>query len=245
MSKIRFLVLLGSGLGAGVLTWYLANSYLVSLQDQVAKATVAAGTITLFGVIFSAVYGEISAYYKARSASINRRWKLIYPFIKNDYIPWINSARSFVSCLQQLDPKEISDEAITRVLFLTMIFFGYRLRFIMNDGGLILLSTDKEETKVMEAYRQIERKFNFAKDETPKRVSYLQGLYLSKNTPDKPYVLAKFAEDLANDDNIKGSRDKLQLWLTEENIQNLRTALANFADCFKASVDKLYSAWSN
>lgn len=66
--RVRFLVLIELGLIAGAFTWYLANFYLISIRDEVAKATIAAGAITLFGVIFSAIHNEISAYYEERSA---------------------------------------------------------------------------------------------------------------------------------------------------------------------------------
>jgi len=217
----------------------------MSIQVDAAKANIIVGVITFFGVIFSALYKEISAYYQERSASINRKWDLIFPFIKNHYNPWINSAKSFRSALNTLDPNALNDEVVTRVLYLTAVFYGIRLRFIIKDGGLILLSSDEEEKKVENAYRQIEKNFGWAKDETPRRVSYLQNLFLSKDTPNNPYVLAMFTKGLSRDGTIKESRDKLRLWLTKENIEKLSMTLDDFINCFKASVDKLYTAWSD
>jgi hypothetical protein len=239
----RLWVLIVIAFMTGVFTWYLSDFYIISLKDDVAKATVAAGAITLFGVVFSAMYKEISDYYKHRSAIASRKWDLIFPFIKSGYYPWINSAWSLHSSLKGLNPNAMSDEDVTRVLYLTMVFFGYRLRLVLNDGGLILLSSDKEEKEVMAAYRRIEKDFQWAKDETPRRVSYLQHLFLSRNKADNPYVLAKFAEDFANDRNIKESKERLELWLTNENIECLKTALEDFANYFKDCVNRLYAAW--
>ena len=227
-----------------IATLYVANFYITLIKDDAAKATIVAGVITFFGVIFSAMYNEISAYYKERSESINRKWDMIFPFIKNHYNPWINSAKSLLSSLD-LNPNALSADAVTRVLYLTAVFYGYRLRFIVNDGGLILLSSDKEDRKVENAYREIERKFQWAKDETPRRVSYLQNLFLSRNKPDDPYVLSKFTDDLKEDQVLEDSRKILWSWLTKENIDELKVATKDFIECFKASIDKLYTAWGD
>jgi len=243
----RFAFIIVVAAVAGSVALGLANYYLQSITNDSAKATIVASIVTVFGVIFSAMYKEISAYYQERSASINRKWELIFPFIRKHYNPWINSAQSLLSSLKSLDPNELSDEAVTRVLHLTGLFYAYRLRFIVNDGGLILLSSDEEERKVMDAYREIENNYAWAggKGETPIRVSYLQKLFLSKDKPDNPYVLWTFADDAEKDHFIEESRDKLRLWLTRKNIDNLKTKLEDFIKCFKASIEKLYTAWGD
>jgi len=244
---LRFAFIIVVAAVAGTIALIVANSYLKFITNDSAKATVVASVVTVFGVIFSAMYKEISAYYQERSANINRKWELIFPFIRKHYNPWISSAQSLLLSLKSLDPSALTDEAVTRVLYLTGLFYGYRLRFIVNDGGLILLSSDEEERKVMSAYREIENSYGWAgsKGETPRRVSYLQKLFLSKDKPDNPYVLWTFADVVEKDGFLKESRDKLRLWLTKDNVDNLEKKLEIFISCFKASIEKLYTAWGD
>ena len=223
----------------------MANSYISSLSDDAAKATVAAGAVTLFGVIFSALYNEVSAYYKERSQNICRKWDLIYPLIKNDYNPWIYSASSLLDALEDFNPTAKNDDVIIHILYLTSVFYGNRLRFITKDGGLVLLSTPAEEKKVNDAYNEVKKKFQWAGTETSRKVSYLQKLFVSKDKRKEPYVQAMFAEDLKTDAYLKESKEQLKSWLTKENVDQLKDAAKSFIDCFKNSINKLYTAWGN
>jgi hypothetical protein len=241
----RLLVLVAIATIAGAFALYFTNYFISIDTDLTAKGTIAASAITVLGVIFSALYKEISSYYKERNQNISKKWKLILPFIKEHYNPWIGSAQSLVSSLKTLNSKKLSDDGVIRVLFLTTIFFGRRLRFILNEGGLILLSSIDEEKKVMEAYRQIERAFCWAADETPTRVSYLQKIFITKDTPNEPLVLWTFSEEVQRDAALQESRDRLKQWLTEQNINNLETKLNEFINTFKLSINKLYTAWSD
>lgn len=244
--RLGFLILIA--IVAGVLGISLANYYITTTTDLAVKGTVAASAVTLFGVIFSALYKEISAYYQERSQSICRKWDLIFPFIENHYNPWIGAAQSLLAGLKSLNPDKLSDDAVTRVLYLTTLFYGRRLRFIINVGGLLLLTSDNEEKKVMQAYREIEKNFAWAGDngETPKRVSYLQRIFISQDKVDAPLVSWTFSEILQKDPILKESKDKLQQWLTKkENIKNLEVKVNDFVVCFKSAIDKLYTAWGD
>jgi hypothetical protein len=244
--RSRLFSLVVVGIAAGFFTLYLTNFYLTSINDATARATFLAAVITLYGVIFSATYKEISAYYQEITTSIDRKWKLIFPFIRKHYNKWINAAKSLASALGGLNPEALSDVAVTHVLFLIMLFFGYRLRFIAQDGGLVLLATEKEEEKVDEAYRQVERKSLWAgKDETARLGSYLQYLFVTKDKPEDPYVFHRFADDLGKNPEIRNCPKILQSWLTKENIDGLKGATEGFVECFKNSLAKLYTAWGD
>ncbi len=65
--KGRVVVLIIIALVGGLLTINFVNAQISSIPDYAAKATILAATITVLGVIFSAMYNEISSYYKDRS----------------------------------------------------------------------------------------------------------------------------------------------------------------------------------
>jgi hypothetical protein len=135
---------------------------------------------------------------------------------------------------------------VERVLYFTALFYGYRLYFIINGGGLILLSTTEESDKVMNAYREIQRNYQWAGDQTPIYISYLQKLFTDKNTPHEPYVLCAFIDEFKTDTFLGESREKLQSWLAKENnIENLRQKLGDFKDDFNESIEKLYTKWGD
>lgn len=81
-----------------VLLTILGVSY---LSDPASKATVVAAAVTVLGIVFSAVYGEISSYYKDRSANIEKKWNLIYPLLQQYYYPWISSAKLLRKALEK------------------------------------------------------------------------------------------------------------------------------------------------
>lgn len=242
---LRLLIVIGIALLAGGGAIYLAPLLIVSLKEDTAKATIVAGVITLLGVIFSAMYGEISSYYKDRSANAGKKWELIYPLVKQHYYPWINSGESLANAIEEaIKQIPASQEAATRLLYLTSVFYGYRLQFIIQAGGLVLLSSNKEEKKVNDSYRNFKRNFQWAGDETPRRVSYLQSLYVKKNKPDNPYVLAVFSTELTSDPLLKDSLAKLSAWTSgESNLANAHQTLQEFTARFKKGIDRLYSAW--
>lgn len=239
----RLVILIGTGLLAGGGVIFLGNYFQSSLTDYTAKATILAGVITFLGTVFTALYSEISSYYKDRSSNSEKKWNLIYPLIKQDYYPWINSALSLGEAFK-LSIATITAKQVLHILYLIAVFYGYRLRFITGDGGVIILSSTKEENEVNQAYFQIIKTFQWAGDETPCRVSQLQELFISRNKKDDPYVLFKFEHDVKNDPSLQDSREKLEAWLkTDNNKQNVELALTNFTEIFNHDISKVYSAW--
>lgn len=241
---VKLIVLIIIASIAGLLTIYIANWVIEPIKDYTAKATIVAATITVLGVIFSAMYNEISSYYKDRSANIGKRWELIYPLVKKHYFPWISLAKSLHRDIQRvMNEDSVGRNDQSQLLYLITLFYGYRLKFLIEDGGLILLSSSKEEDKVEEAYHQIEKALNWEGDKTPRRVSYLQNLFISKSKKNNPYVLDTFLDDLSHDPNLQQMLDTFGQWLNKENMQNVDISLQKFITTFKSSIDKLYSAW--
>lgn len=150
-----------------------------------------------------------------------------------------------LSSIKHLNPESVTDDNATRVLFLTAIFFGRRLRFIIEDGGFLLLSSNRDEKKVMKAYSEIKKSFNWVNDETPKNISYLQKVFIEKDKTDSPFVLWDFSQELKKDDSLQKSRDELKKWLTKQNIVELDAKITEFIEVFKESINSLYTAWSD
>ena len=231
--------------GAASISLYLGNIYIASLTTDAAKAAVAAGEITLFGVIFSALYKEISTYYTDRSANISKKWELILPLIKAHYVPWINAATSLRASLKRIDPDSIDDAAIKRFLFLNLVFFGIRMRFIDEDGGLIFLSSMRDEKAAMSAYRSLEEALDWADSETPKRVTHLQGIFMKEDKKGKRYLLDEFEKDVQKDSNLQDDIELIRKWISKEHKEKAITEMNTFIDTFQVSIDRLYNAWSD
>ncbi|HMB45015.1 MAG TPA: hypothetical protein VKL21_04250, partial [Candidatus Methanoperedens sp.] len=144
---------------------------------------------------------------------------------------------------ENINKDSVSKENQTRILYLITIFYGYRIKFITEDGGMILLYSSKDEKEVDQAYRQVENYLQWEGDKTPRRVSYLQNIFMSNDKPGSPYFFTAFSDDLSNDQTLQELRDSLGQWLNKENVQNADNALQTFIRTFKSSIDKLYSAW--
>jgi hypothetical protein len=227
---------------------FLAISQNAIKQDATAQATVVAGAITVFGIIFSAMYNEITSYYTERSTNIGKKWDFISPQLKKHYSPWLTSAKDLHSALTTaMEQNKPDDNMVERILYLTMVFYGYRLAFIMDPeaGGLLLLSTSKDQDAVEACYEGVKDSYQWAGTETAKRVSNLQEHWRNHNKPEKPYVLDVFAKDISNDKKLQESKAKLALWLTKENMKGISDALQNFTTTFKTGIDRLYTAWGD
>ena len=247
MKRVKRLVtLIVIGILASSLVIFLANFFIVyfGITDIAPKGSLLGAVLTCLGVIFSAVYKEISSYYSNKDINASKKWDMIFPFIKNHYNPWINSAQSLEKALSSLDRKTITDNQLTRILFLITVFYGRRLTFILKDGGLILLSSFEDEEEVTKAYRDIEIAFPWGGIDTPNRVSELQHLFISKDKDENPYVLFEFEKDLNAFPSLKQSRDLLKNWLAGEgNIVHVSKELNHFISKFKTSIHKLYKVW--
>jgi hypothetical protein len=242
----RLVILIGIALAAGAAVIYIGIYFINSQQitDIAAKATILAGVLTVLGTVFTALYNEISSYYKDRSNNNEKKWNLIYPLVKQDYYPWINAALSLRYAMSKVTKSKITNNQVIHVLYLIAVFYGYRLRFIIGDGGLIILSSTSEEDKVNEAYVKILDSFQWAGEETAKRVSELQNIFISKDKQENPYVLARFESDVNSTPSLQDSKHKLANWLEiDANRQTFDGKIENFVNVFKRGIDNVYSNW--
>src|SRR5205807_3150838 len=144
---LAFCALFGLAVPAS-LSPYVLNQ----VGDPAAKATTVAAFIALFGVVFTAVFSEISAYYKDRGLGMEKKWELVFPLLRDYYNPWIQGSRYFSKFLRDLQKKK--DEEITlpiaaRGLFYLTFFFSRRLKFSLEAGGRPILANDQDEKKVL------------------------------------------------------------------------------------------------
>jgi len=242
----RFARIVIGGLASAAATIYLTVLFITPIADNAVKATVVAGTVTLLGTIFTAVYNEISSYYKDRTANADQKWKLIYPLITKHYHPWINAAKSLQGTLERTsNDANLSEASQILVMFLVTLFFGLRMRFLKDAGGVILLSTPDEEKKVEKAYRQIQEAFRWDGDRTEQSISFLQNLFVRNDKPDSPYLITTLAENLDSTEALKAMRQTLLGWLTRSNRKTLQSAIKGFVEEFEEGINKLYSAWES
>lgn len=233
---------------AGGLSLYLANWYIANLTDETARATVAAGEITLFGVIFSAFYKEVDSYYAEKSTNLGKKWELIFPLLKKYYYPLIHVAGdSMKGTLERMGVGDPSEPSVTRYLYLTAVFYGIRYNWIVDDGGIVLLSTTKDEEAVEKTYHDLELALNWAGDDTPMRVSYLQSLWRRRTVPaGGPYTESDFEKDLEEDRNLQDDLRVMRGFLKGNAgyKKNAIEAIDAFVTAFEGSVNGLYDAWS-
>jgi len=220
-----------------------------SVKDDAAKATIVAGVLTLLGTVFTAMYSEITSYQQEVTAANKAKRKLIFPLLQKHYAPWINAGNSLHQALVQAKSETpIRPETATRVLYITGLFYAVRLKFIVEGGGLMLLSSRQEEDQANDAYHNFENVFAWAGPDTARKVSLLQDIFFRKDTAQRPYVLDAFNEDIANDRELNAElKDDLVHmtdWLKgDQNAERALTALSSFTSSFKKSVDRLYTAW--
>jgi hypothetical protein len=259
---------------AAVLGWggpaYVAPYALAGVSDPVAKATVASAFVALFGVVFVAIFSEISSYYKDRERDIleqqkqkeldiveqrrqkelgmQRKWELIFPMLRDYYNPWIQAAAVFSGYLNAIKSSDsFSEERATHVLFYVSLFFGKRLWFSLNAGGRPILAQDTDEETVMSSYKAVEKSLDWTEDEDKKRkeVSFLQRSFIKKDrNKEDPYVYETFASDLEKDAKMQEIRDEIKAWLTKDHVEKTAKALDEFQSKFKDGINKLYSGWS-
>lgn len=220
----------------------IASALVVSaITDPASKAAIIVGEITLVGSIFTAIFGEISSYYRDKRLVLEKKWDLVFPFIKEHYNPWLNSAKSLKETLKTLEG-DTSITIMTRLLFLIMVFYSYRLQFILKEGSVLLFMTSEEDKKADEAYRKLRSSLDWAGIETPIRVSQLQSLFITKSKPDDPYVQYKFEQDIQGNSYLKESREKLTSWIqSQEKLKEVDTNLAQFIETYQNSIAKLYT----
>jgi hypothetical protein len=248
-TRNRLLMLIGIGLGGSILVISLGIFviYNLKIKDAAAEAAIVGGVLTFLGTSYTALYNEISSYYKDRANNIEKKWNLIYPVVKEIYMPWIVSATALYHAISALSPPKITTQEALHILYLTCLFYGNRLRFITGDaGGTVILSTTREEDKVSNAYYKISTNFEWAGSsaETTVRVSELQYLFISKDKKDNPYIQFRFAHDVEETESLKKRMDELEQWLKiENNKQKVEKALHDFIDTFQEQIGRVYDAW--
>ncbi len=243
----RIIVLIVISIIVGLIVICLPNYFIkeYEIEDFASKATIIAGSITLLGAVFTAFYKEISAYYKDRSDSAKKRWDLVLPMIKENYMPWITSASSLANSLSMMETGGKTDNKIHRILFLMAIFYGIRLRNLQVNGGYILLSNPKEEELVNQKYINLKKNFQWAEDDTPNLANKLAEIFVKNEKKDDPFTLSRFEEDLKKEPVILEAKGKLTNWISPENAKDAKVAIKDFEKTFKTSIDKLSSTWDN
>jgi hypothetical protein len=245
----RLLMLIGIGLGGSILVICLGIFiiYYENIKDAAAEAAIIGGVLTFLGTSYTALYNEISSYYKDRANNIEKKWNLIYPIVKEIYMPWIVSAKALYHAISALSPPRISPQETLHTLYLTCLFYGYRLRFITGDaGGTVILSTTREEEKVNSAYYEISKNFEWAGSsaETTIMVSELQHLFITKDKKEDPYVQFRFAHDIQERESLRKMRNELEQWLNNEsNKLKVQKALKEFIHTFQVEINSVYDAW--
>ncbi len=213
-----------------------------------AQATVLAAVVPLLGVVFTAAYGEISGYYKAAAASRQKKWEMVFPLVKKHYIPWINVAEVLERSINEAKSGETADARVSQslVLFHLMLFYGHRLRFILEDGGLILLMHKRDDEVVLAKYRRVEEVLLWVDNPVEQRrvASELQARFLAKDKPGAPYVFDDFRKDVEIFEDLRKMRDQVGAWLAKvAAVENATKALSEFHETFEDRIDNLYSAW--
>jgi hypothetical protein len=154
------------------------------------QAAIAGGIITGIGTVSSAIYKEVSSYFQQTDSNVDKKVTLITPLVQKYYNPWINSAKILHAELETVadNPSPGSDD-IETLLYGMMVYYGYRMKFILEAGGTILLSSTTQQDAVFTAYKNTETALNWTFSPTLKKyvssheeVSYLQWLFLTKNS---------------------------------------------------------------
>jgi hypothetical protein len=180
----RLLVLIAVGGAVGIFIVFFLQSQLTSTTPTAAQATILAGILTLLGIVFSAIYKEISSFYQQTIANDDKRWALLFPWIHGYYYPWIVAAKNFQASLDGMkDKSDLSDDDINDLLYYFTLFYGCRIKFLREAGGLILLSS-VNEGKAIEAiyYGDVEPALDWAGTSTHKHISCLQNFYMTHMT---------------------------------------------------------------
>ena len=238
---------------------FLLDKTVTSTTPAAIQAAVAGGLLTAIGTIFSAVYKEASAYFQQTTSNVDKKVAMISPLVQKYYSPWINSAQILHGALENmLKTESPAPEDVQALLYYIMVYYGYRMKFILEAGGLILLSSTAEQKTVHDSYRTAELALDWEGSRTHADVSYLQSLFLAKNkvgsTKDKsdeagsaadtPYLFFQFSKDIPGDKYLGGMIDSLTLWVTrKESVKTASQAVNDFALRFQASIDQLYTAW--
>jgi hypothetical protein len=182
LARLLVLIVVGAVIAAFII--FSLQSQITSTTPTAAQATIVAGILTLLGIVFSAVYKEISSFYQQTIANDDKKWALIFPWIHGYYYPWITAAKNFQASLNGMkDKSDLSDDDIDDLIYYFMLFYGCRIKFLREAGGLILLSSVKEGNAVETIYHErVEPALDWEGSSTHKYISYLQNFYMTHLT---------------------------------------------------------------
>ena len=182
LARLLVLIVVGGAIGTFII--FSLQSQITSTTPTAAQATIVAGILTLLGIVFSAVYKEISSFYQQTIANDDKKWALLFPWIHGYYYPWITAAKNFQASLNGMKAKsDLSDDDINDLLYYFMLFYGCRIRFLREAGGLILLSSVREGNAVEAIYHErVEPALDWEGSSTHKYISYLQNFYMTHMT---------------------------------------------------------------
>jgi hypothetical protein len=237
----------GLGLPVAISPLLFGANSIFRLTDPGAVGTVLAAFVALFGVVFTAVFSEITAYYKDRGLGMQQKWQLVFPMLRDYYNPWIQDASYLSNYLREIKNSEsFSAEQATRVLFYISLFFTTRLRFSTNAGGRPILAQDSDEQNVLDAYHAVEKLLDWT-DHAKRRteVGYLQRHFMAKDKPGKPYTSDRFIQDARSDRKMQAIRNEIRAWLTKQRAEKVAAALDEFQLKFRLGINKLYSGWAS
>jgi hypothetical protein len=180
----RLLILIVVGVAIGGFIVFFLQSQITSTTPTAAQATIVASILTLLGIVFSAIYKEISSFYQQTIANDDKRWALLFPWIHGYYYPWIIAAKNFQASLNGMkDKSDLSDDDINDLLYYLMLFYGCRIKFLREAGGLILLSSVSEGNAIDAIYHdRVEPALDWEGSSTHKHVSCLQNFYMAHMT---------------------------------------------------------------
>lgn len=182
LARLLVLIVVGAAIGGFII--FSLQSQITPTTPTAAQATIVAAILTLLGIVFSAVYKEISSFYQQTIANNDKKWALIFPWIHGYYYPWIIAARNFQASLNGMkDKSDLSDDEVNDLLYYYMLFYGCRIKFLREAGGLILLSSVSEGNAVEAIYHErVEPALDWEGSSTHKYISYLQNFYMTHLT---------------------------------------------------------------
>lgn len=179
----RLVILVFLGIVPPSVAILLLNQTITATTQPAIQAAIAGGIITGVGTVASAIYKEVSAYFQQTNTNVDNKVKMVSPLVQSYYTPWIHSADKLSGQMKYLARKGSRDPGdVVTLLYYFLVYYGYRMKFIMEAGGIVLLSTAREQDAVNGAYAEVEKALNWEDSTTHLEVSYLQGLFLNPET---------------------------------------------------------------
>ena len=201
-----------------------------------------AGIMSFFATIIITIFKEVSSRYNEKRELARRNWELVFPMMKDSYIPWIQHAKKLKKELEDGQTQGITDNIANRVMFFLCLFYGHRLRFLLKHGGLILLHTKESEDSINQAYDKVKDNLQWAKEHTITYTSELQEYFFKEDCDENPIVFSKFKQLCNTQDNdseydFSKAKKELNQWLSKpDNLKNACTSLEDFIQKFEDGI---------